>query len=385
MPVSHRRAPARYPALILLVVFALVFKVRANDPAPADKPYLALCGKPVVNIGDSITDGQTYSLLVEQALREAKILPPRFIGAGIGGDTAAGMLARLNRDVFVYHPAAVMLSCGINDVASGISMGDFEKSVTAIAERMKREHVRLYILTTTNLGPEHADIEPKLVEANAVLHRVAAKYDCPVAEVYECMQAARKAGPGFWMDGVHLNLAGYRHMSRAVLDALGGGEIPIPTELHPLLLPGVIKQWQVLALPEVRPPLEEKDLAALASHGTWKPLALPEKTRGDNFWFDQERQRGVAISLRENFGPAKSFIAIAELDSPEEREACLNLGGELRTAWLNGKRVFGPGDPPRGWHPGAYRIAVHLNKGINQIIVETDAHFFASITDNGDW
>lgn len=45
----------------------------------------------IVFIGDSITDGHTYPLLVRQALAEAHKPVPVCINAGISGDTAAGM------------------------------------------------------------------------------------------------------------------------------------------------------------------------------------------------------------------------------------------------------------------------------------------------------
>ncbi len=53
----------------------------------------------IVFLGDSITDGHTYPLLIQQALREAGQPVPLAINAGIGGDTAEGMRARLDRDV----------------------------------------------------------------------------------------------------------------------------------------------------------------------------------------------------------------------------------------------------------------------------------------------
>src|SRR4051812_26703506 len=55
----------------------------------------------VVFLGDSITAEGTYAKVIEQYMLlrfpERKI---HFINAGIGGDTAAGGLKRLDRDVF---------------------------------------------------------------------------------------------------------------------------------------------------------------------------------------------------------------------------------------------------------------------------------------------
>lgn len=339
----------------------------------------------IVNLGDSITDGQTYALLLEQALREAGKPTPHFFGAGLGGDNAAGMLKRLDRDVLVFHPTLVMLSTGINDVAAGVTMADYEATITAIAERLKSEKIRLMILTTSNLAPHLAQEEPALQKVNAILHRAAANFGAPIAEVYDRMQEARSKESSLWMDGVHLNLAGYRYMARAVLDAMGDSDVPVPTELRVTLLPGVIRDWKVLPLRDPSPPLDEKSINGLRVDDRWKTETLPEEKKPDNFWLDQERRRGVAISLKELFGPAKSFIAMTSYDSPTARDAFLNVGGDLHTAWFNGKRLYGPGDPSRGWHPGGYRIPIHLQSGANQIVVETDGRFFVSVTDNFDW
>ena len=70
----------------------------------------------IVNLGDSHTDGHTYALLTQAALVEAGKPTPNFIGAGIGGDIASGMLTRLDRDVLTLSGVkAVIWLEGIND------------------------------------------------------------------------------------------------------------------------------------------------------------------------------------------------------------------------------------------------------------------------------
>ena len=70
---------SNYLWLCLLVAFGL----RANAEVTT-KP--AEC---IVFLGDSITDGNTYPLLIHQALTEAGKPVPLCINAGIGGNTAA--------------------------------------------------------------------------------------------------------------------------------------------------------------------------------------------------------------------------------------------------------------------------------------------------------
>src|SRR4051812_42587846 len=69
----------------------------------------------LVFVGDSITDGNTYPLLLRQALADAKKQVPVCINAGLAGDTAAGIHKRLDRDVLARKPTLVILSVGVND------------------------------------------------------------------------------------------------------------------------------------------------------------------------------------------------------------------------------------------------------------------------------
>src|SRR5687768_1190336 len=62
----------------------------------------------VVLLGDSITDGLTYQLLLEQALIEAGFQNPVLLNAGVGGDTAKGMSERVERDVLARNPTTVL-------------------------------------------------------------------------------------------------------------------------------------------------------------------------------------------------------------------------------------------------------------------------------------
>ena len=184
----------------------------------------------IVFLGDSITDGHTLPLLVGQALQS-----PRCINAGIAGDTAAGMLRRLERDVLSRRPTRVVLSVGINDVFHQVTPADYERDVAAIAGRLKKEGVPLLLLTPTVLGPKHAKVEKRLAEYVAILRKHG-----PVAEVQALM---KEAGPGLLEpDEVHLTFAGYRVMARAVLDALGRRDAEVPQEIPLEPMPGILRE-----------------------------------------------------------------------------------------------------------------------------------------------
>jgi hypothetical protein len=124
-----------------------------------EKPDLR--GQRVFCMGDSITDGFSYPLLVKQALEEARVPAPTLICAGIGGDTAAGMEKRLERDVFAHKPTLVTLNAGINDVLRKVKPAEYEASVTHIAAEMKARGIPLLLLTTSVLGAKQAEADAR--------------------------------------------------------------------------------------------------------------------------------------------------------------------------------------------------------------------------------
>ena len=97
-----------------------------------------------VFLGDSITDGNTYPSLVPDALQQAGRRRMTAINAGIGGDTAAQMAARLERDVLVHQPTLVTFSAGGNDVARGVSPEQYAQDVHGIIERIHGRGIPLY-------------------------------------------------------------------------------------------------------------------------------------------------------------------------------------------------------------------------------------------------
>src|SRR5688572_6279218 len=95
-----------------LVVLCLVATVRAD--------FAIRDGDTVVFLGDSITAARTYGKIIENyTLLRFPDRKVRFINAGWGGDTAAGGLARLQRDVFDHGATLATVAYGINDIGWG--------------------------------------------------------------------------------------------------------------------------------------------------------------------------------------------------------------------------------------------------------------------------
>jgi lysophospholipase L1-like esterase len=324
-------------------------------------------------------------MLVRQAVAEAGRPAPVCINAGIGGDTAAGMRKRIERDVLVHRPTLMSLSVGINDILRGVKPADYEADVTAIAEQLKADHIPMLILTTSILGPKTGDADKRLADYNAILRRLAERYGCRVAEVNQRMQDARAAGlNALEEDHVHPNWEGHRIMARAVLDALGHRDVPLPKALKAELMAGVIREWRIRAVPDKAPPLDEKAVASLGLDESWKVYTLPEASPAPSWWLEQERQRGFALSLPGLVGPGKSYQGIAHVEAAAPKWVYFNTGAQLECLWLDGTRLY-KRQEWTGWHAGRDRIAAQLRAGRNVIVIETGGEFFLSITDDNAW
>src|SRR4051812_37246480 len=100
------------PVLCLLAL-AFAAPARADDFAVRD-------GDTVVFLGDSITAARNYGKIIENyTLLRYPGRKIRFVNAGVGGDTAAGGLKRLERDVFAEGATLLTVAYGVNDIGWG--------------------------------------------------------------------------------------------------------------------------------------------------------------------------------------------------------------------------------------------------------------------------
>ena len=319
----------------------------------------------IVFLGDSITDGQTYQLLLRQALREAGRPVPVALNAGIGGDTAQGMRVRLERDVVACQPTLAALSAGINDALRGVGVDDFQAAVTAIADRLDAAGIPVLVFTTTIVGPKHAAHQARLGQFNAFLRKLAAARGYRLAEMNTTMRAAADRGEAVLeADEIHISFAGYRVMARELLDALGHSDVAVPAELNLQPLPGLVREWRIR-------PLKPEP-------GEWRPLRLPEAEPQAQWWWEHERQRGFALSVQD------SHEAKATIESTTARRMWLNLGAHVEKVTLNGDPVYASAGWA-GWHAGKGRVAVELHAGKNPLVIETSGPFVVNLTDDDDW
>ena len=220
-------------ATLLLALGSIVRVARAD--------FAIREGDTVVFLGDSITAARTYGKTIENyTLLRFPDRKVHFINAGWGGDTAAGGLKRLQRDVFDKGATLLTVAYGINDIGWGGKADEEHRklyldSIRGIVEACKAHKVRVFICSaaatasdpdksaddflqkmcdegmaiSTSLGEGKIDILREMREIQKRVKEANAKE--PDEKKHETLHAG---------DGIHLNDLGQTAMAYAILKGL---------------------------------------------------------------------------------------------------------------------------------------------------------------------
>ena len=168
----------------------------------------------------------------------------RFVNAGQGGDTAAGSLQRLERDVFSKRATVVTVAFGVNDIGWGMKADaehrqQYLEAIRQIVERCKAHGVRPIICSPaiTAEAPDKAakgflqSMTDEGLGVAEVLGAETINLQRGMREVQKRIIAAnaketdeKKRTRLHVEDGVHLNDLGQLAMAYAMLKGLGAPE-----------------------------------------------------------------------------------------------------------------------------------------------------------------
>jgi lysophospholipase L1-like esterase len=210
-------------------------------PSATQAEFALRDGDTVVFLGDSITAARTYGKIVENyTLLRYPHRKVHFINAGWGGDTAAGGLKRLDRDVLAHGATLLIVAYGINDIGWG-ARADAEhkriylESIRGIVEQCKARGVRVYIASAAITaespdGAEHGFLQTMCDEGMA-LARSLGEQSIDVERAMRTIQrkvlsanATSKPNEKATLhaaDGIHLSDLGQLAMAFAILKGLG--------------------------------------------------------------------------------------------------------------------------------------------------------------------
>ncbi len=147
---------------------------------------------------------------------------------GIGGDTSAGLLRRLDESVFALVPKQVVLLIGTNDLALlATTPGEIAARIQEAIGKIKAKLPKVGILLLGIL-PVNALISPQTVnprkneDIRTVNALLASTSDVIFIDLFDEMaDAAGNLKPELTIEGLHINQAGYELISARLRDHIG--------------------------------------------------------------------------------------------------------------------------------------------------------------------
>ena len=209
--------------------------------AVALSPVVALAGDTVriVCLGDSVTKAaregvspdQSFCVLLERALSKPQ-RPIEVVNAGIGGNTTADGLARLERDVLVHRPRYVVLMFGLNDswvdegrTASRVSVSTYRENLARMITEI-RDRGATVVLMTPNpaIAPKYsADRNVTLKPYVDAVRELARSEKLELVDVYGRFAEFAVEGTelnSLFTDAMHPNPAGQKLIAEMLISRL---------------------------------------------------------------------------------------------------------------------------------------------------------------------
>jgi lysophospholipase L1-like esterase len=214
----------------------------AFTPLSAKADYALKDGDTVAFLGDSITAAMTYGKIVENyTLLRYPGRKVRFFNAGWGGDTAAGGLKRLDRDVLDRGATVVIVAYGINDIGWGTRADDehrnlYLNSIRGIVDRCKERKARVFICSAAITAEDPSRSETgylqKMCDEGMAIAREKGEASIDIQRsmrpiLRKVLDAAKKEKNAkdkptlHAADGIHLNDLGQLAMAFAIIKGLG--------------------------------------------------------------------------------------------------------------------------------------------------------------------
>lgn len=246
----------RLPALLLRLALLLALPASAAPAGaavpPAGPPFAD--SEVVALVGDSITHGgRWHRYIADYYATRFPDRTVRWLNGGISGDSAGGVLARLEADILIHHPTAAVVMLGMNDVGRDAykegtdgdakvvarrqqSLDAYQASMTKLVQRLQAGGVKRLVLVTPSPFDQTALIaKENLPGVNDALGRcgvfvagLAAENGAGVVDLHGPMTALNRqrqqADPAFTLvgaDRVHPGPPGHLIMAWLFLKAQG--------------------------------------------------------------------------------------------------------------------------------------------------------------------
>lgn len=148
----------------------------------------------VVALGSSSTSGagassraHSYPARLERELRAAwPKSDVRVINAGVGGQLASHMIARIDKDVLARKPQLVIWQTGVNDAIKGVPLDVFREQLRIGMDRFRKAGVDV-VLIDQQYYPSFKKLKDGPLYLTAI-REIAVQYGVPMVQRFRIMQ-----------------------------------------------------------------------------------------------------------------------------------------------------------------------------------------------------
>lgn len=171
----------------------------------------------ILALGDSLTAGyglaaeQSFTTVLQNALKAAGYANVIVDNAGVSGDTSTGGLARLDW-ALGDGASAVIVELGANDMLRGINPAETEKALDAILATLSAKRIPVLLagmIAAPGMGKEYE------AQFNAIFPRLAEKYGTLLYPFF--LDGVANERKYLLNDGMHPNREGVEEIVRRIL------------------------------------------------------------------------------------------------------------------------------------------------------------------------
>lgn len=221
------------PAATLFSVAPLPHFVNALETSHTAR-VMAIGSSSTAGVGASSALTNYPSKLEVELERDGRGLDVQIFNRGVSGEIAAATADRLKIEVARLQPDLVVWQVGTNDAFEGVTVEDFEATLTDTIEWLKSRRIDVVLV-----GQQYTAGVAKNAAYGAfrkTIWRVAQAENVILVRRYEAMQYLSTARPGkiyLSADRFHLNDLGYSCMAQHIARAIVSGAILGPKKNAP--------------------------------------------------------------------------------------------------------------------------------------------------------
>ena len=184
----------------------------------------------VLFLGDSITDGWRLN----------EYFPDKdYVNRGISGQITGEMLGRMQADVILNKPQAMIVLAGTNDLARNVTVETIKNNITMISELAEAHKIKVILTSILPVSDHHMDKNPnyemtkirppaKILEINAWMADYAKQKGFIYCNYYdELADSGGQLKAELAPDGLHPNAEGYKIMAPLAQAAIERALTPV--------------------------------------------------------------------------------------------------------------------------------------------------------------